>query len=71
MMFFWSFRFDVAFLIKSFNRLSIDEKQKILQNLLHTMKPSGQVFVYESDWAKDEGEENQFEGKSFRSRRIC
>jgi phosphoethanolamine N-methyltransferase len=45
--------FDVAFLIKSFNRLNIDEKQKILKNLLHTLKPNGQVFVYESEWTKD------------------
>jgi hypothetical protein len=50
------FRFDVAFLIKSFNRLNIDEKQKILKNLLHTLKPNGQVFVYESEWTKDKGE---------------
>jgi len=45
--------FDVALLIKSFNRLSIEEKQKLLTNLLQTLKVDGQVFVYESQWSQD------------------
>ncbi|CAF0810541.1 unnamed protein product [Rotaria sordida] len=45
--------FDVILLIKSFNRLSVDEKQKMLKNLLKTLKVNGQVFVYESEWSKD------------------
>lgn len=45
--------FDVALLIKSFNRLSIEEKQKLLMNLLQTLKVDGQVFVYESQWSQD------------------
>jgi len=49
--------FDTALLIKSYNRLSIDEKQKLVKNLLQTLKVDGQVFVYESEWTKDN--ENQ------------
>lgn len=45
--------FDVALLIKSFNRLNIEEKQKLLKNLLLNLKADGQVFVYESQWSKD------------------
>ncbi|CAF0782745.1 unnamed protein product [Rotaria sp. Silwood1] len=45
--------FDVILLIKSFNRLSVDEKQKMLKNFLKTLKVNGQVFVYESEWSKD------------------
>jgi hypothetical protein len=49
------FRFDVAILIKSFNGLSTDDKQKLLKNLLQTLKSDSQVFVYESEWSKDKG----------------
>jgi hypothetical protein len=52
---FFCFRFDVILLVKSFNRLSVDEKQKTLNNLLKTLKTDGQVFVYESEWSKDNG----------------
>ncbi|CAF0725714.1 unnamed protein product [Adineta steineri] len=45
--------FDVCFLIKSFNRLNTNEKEKMLQNLLKTLKTNGQIFVYESEWSKD------------------
>ncbi len=54
--FFSRFRFDVALVIKSFNRLNNNEKQKILKNILQTLKLNGQVFVYESEWSKDKGE---------------
>ena len=47
-------RFDVALLFKSFNRLNSDEKEKILKNLLLTVKSNGLVFVYESEWTKDD-----------------
>ena len=59
-------RFDVALLIKSFNRLSNDEKQKILKNLLQTLKSDGQVFVYESEWTKEQGRTIYFPGESLR-----
>jgi len=45
--------FDVSLLIKSFNQLSVSDKQKLLKNLLTTLKADGQVFVYESEWSKD------------------
>ncbi|UJR33599.1 hypothetical protein I4U23_021036 [Adineta vaga] len=45
--------FDVCLLIKSFNRLNVNNKEKLLKNLLSTLKTDGQVFVYESEWTKD------------------
>jgi hypothetical protein len=36
--------------------LNNNEKQKILKNILQTLKLNGQVFVYESEWSKDKGE---------------
>jgi len=45
--------FDLSLLIKSFNRLNANEKQKLLVNLLKTLKDDGQVFVYESEWSED------------------
>jgi len=63
MIFVFHCRFDVALLIKSFNQLSIDEKQKILKNLLHTVKSDGQIFVYESEWPKDNGKTINLEKK--------
>ena len=55
MEFFFFFRFDVCLLIKSFNQLNINDKQKLLKNLLLTLKTDGQVFVFESEWPKDKG----------------
>ncbi|CAF0750482.1 unnamed protein product [Adineta ricciae] len=45
--------FDVCLLIKSFNQLNVNDKQKLLKNLLSTLKTDGQVFVFESEWPKD------------------
>ena len=52
-------RFDVCLLIKSFNRLNAEEKQKILKNLLLTLKVDGQVFLYETEWSNDKGQRPQ------------
>ena len=49
-------RFDVCLLIKSFNRLNTEEKQKILKNLLLTLKVDGQVFLYEDEWSNEKGQ---------------
>ncbi|CAF2262646.1 unnamed protein product [Rotaria magnacalcarata] len=45
--------FDVVLLIKSFNRLNTDEKQKLLKNVLKYLKVDGQIFVYENEWSKE------------------
>lgn len=50
-----SSRFDAALLVKSFNRISVDEKKKLLEKILKTLKVDGQVFVYEDEWSKDSG----------------
>lgn len=54
----FSFSFDVCLLLKSFNRLKKDEKEKILENLLKTLKVGGEVFVYETEWTNEQSQLN-------------
>lgn len=47
--------FDVAVIVKSFNRQTADEKQKFLGKILKTLKADGLVFMFEDEWSKDSG----------------